>query len=204
MVALMTDDAPAEDVAICVLFVDDEAMLLRSIQRNLVGAPFEVIVALGPERALAVMRSRRIDVLVSDIDMPVMTGLELVRLVRREFPTTLRMLLTGEGTLDRAVDAINEGEVVRFFTKPLSPPRFRQIISDLTPRIQRLRSEGEIEAHKARLAELSRWAEDHFPDVTRVETTTKGEVVIDLPELLRALDESGSHAKAFIIRGQSS
>ncbi len=71
--------------------------------------------------------------------MPGMSGLELVKIVRREFPATLRMLLTGAGTMDRAIEAINEGEVHRFFTKPFDFELFLATMKRLAERIEKLR-----------------------------------------------------------------
>src|SRR5438132_4103196 len=86
---------------ISVLFVDDELSVLRSIRRVLQSAPLEVLVAWGPQEAMETLAARPIDVLVLDVDMPEMTGLELARIARRDHPNTLRMLLTGHATLDK-------------------------------------------------------------------------------------------------------
>src|ERR1700722_12887424 len=108
----MTPQTPrAGGPAITILFVDDEPPLPPSIARALLGSPFDVLSANGAAEALALMRKRTGDVLVSDIDMPGMSGLDLVAVVRSEFPATLRMVLTGAGTMARTLEAINDGEV---------------------------------------------------------------------------------------------
>jgi response regulator RpfG family c-di-GMP phosphodiesterase len=185
----MTPSSVVATAIMTVLFVDDEPAILRSIARALQGSPFDVLTAQSAAAALALMRQRRVDVLISDIDMPEMTGLELLTLVRREFPSTLRMLLTGAGTMDRALEAINEGEVHRFFTKPFDFELFLATMKRLAERIEKLRGDHFLDAHKARRDEFYRWVEDAFPGTLEVARNDRGELVVDLPpEVLQLLD----------------
>lgn len=180
---------------ITVLFVDDEPAILRAILRTLEDAPFAVVAAPGAVEAIATMRERRIDVLVSDIDMPGMTGLELVKLARREFPATLRMLLTGAGTMDRTLDAINEGEVHRFFSKPFDYELFLATMRSLPARIEKLRHDRAHDAQKVRRDEFYAWVEATFPGTLDVARNESGEVEIDPSfDELQLLDELASRA----------
>jgi len=180
---------------ITVLFVDDEPALLRVIARSLQGLSFRVVTADGAAEALAVMRAGAVDVLVSDIDMPGMTGLELVKIVRREFPSTVRMLLTGAATMARTLEAINEGEVHRFFTKPFDAALFHTTMTGLVERIERLRRDGELEARRAALAEFHAWVDEVYPGTLQIVRNAQGEIVIEPPlNELRLLDELSSPA----------
>src|SRR5579883_2189304 len=174
--------------AISILFVDDDPDVLRAIHRALQGSPYEVICANGAGDALAVLECRPIDVLVADVDMPEMTGLELAQIARRDHPQTLRMLLTGHATLDKAVRAINDGEVVRFFAKPFDADVFRETLDGLADRIRKLRGEIEAAGRNARRQDLYRWLDSRFPGTTFVERNTIGEVVIDVLGLIAAID----------------
>jgi DNA-binding NtrC family response regulator len=164
---------------IAVLFVDDDPAVLRSIVRALRGSPFEVLAADGAADALAILRERHVDVLVSDIDMPEMTGLQLMKIVRREFPSTLRMLLTGAGSFARTLEAINEGEVFRFFSKPFDFELFQETMRGLVARIARLRRDGEVEARSGRRGELHRWIDGAFPGTLAFSRNEEGEVLVD-------------------------
>ena len=104
-----------------VLLVDDDANLLASFARALRQEPFEVVLAEGPLKAMAILEQRSIDVVVSDERMPGMAGTEFLSRVRALYPQTIPMMLTGAGSLDVAMAAINTGEVYRFFTKPCDP-----------------------------------------------------------------------------------
>jgi response regulator RpfG family c-di-GMP phosphodiesterase len=180
---------PAGHSTVTVLFVDDEPALLRSIVRALRGAPFQVLAADSAEEALTLMRERHVDVLVSDIDMPGMSGPELVALARREFPATLRMLLTGGTTMTRALAAINEGEVHRFFEKPFDAALFQTTMKALAERIEKLRNDGQVEARATRRRLLDHRIEEDFPGTLDVVRDESGAVVVDaLPEDVELLD----------------
>jgi DNA-binding NtrC family response regulator len=194
--------APSEDLKLTLLFVDDEPAVTRAIARAIAARTgFEVLTASSGEEALRILKTQSVDVLVSDIDMPVMNGLELVRTARREHPTTLRILLTGAGTMDRAVNAINEGEVVRFFAKPFDPDAFGRALGDLGERILMLRRERHAEAQRARCKELFDWIERCYPGTLDFPRNESGEVVIDVARLRGYVASAPPEVRAFIGTG---
>ncbi len=188
-------DAVSEPSPVSVLFVDDEALILQTIQRILRGGTLEVLVASDAKEAMRILDERRVDVLVSDIDMPGMDGLALIAWTRKQHPTTLRMVLSGHGTLERALEAINEGEVQRFFAKPFDARAFRFALESLAERIDRLRRDGEDRAREARRADLIQWVESRHPGISEIERDEDGTVVLDL-ERLRTGPELGSMVPA--------
>jgi response regulator RpfG family c-di-GMP phosphodiesterase len=104
-----------------ILFVDDERNVLEGYQRQL-RKQFRVEIALGPEAGLeAVRTSGPYAVVVSDLRMPGMDGISFLKLVRQEAPDTVRMMLTGFAEVQTAIEAVNEGNVFRFLTKPCDP-----------------------------------------------------------------------------------
>ena len=101
-----------------ILFVDDEKAVLDGYQRTLRG-DFEVDVALGATPALAAIQNKGpYAVVVSDMRMPGLSGAQMLGLVRQRAPDTVRMLLTGYTDLNAAMEAVNEGNIFRFLTKP--------------------------------------------------------------------------------------
>ena len=103
-----------------ILCVDDEVNILLSLQRQL-RKQFHLESALGPEKALAAIeRDGPFAVVVSDLQMPGMNGLELLARVRELSPATVRIMLTGQADLDTAIAAVNQGNIFRFLTKPCS------------------------------------------------------------------------------------
>jgi two-component system probable response regulator PhcQ len=80
--------------------------------------PYNILCADSAEEALPILAREQVDVVISDEKMPGMSGSEFLSLVRQEYPDTIRIILTGYGSLESAIRAINEGEIYRLFTKP--------------------------------------------------------------------------------------
>lgn len=104
-----------------ILLVDDEPNVTEAMKRSLRREPFEFLTATSGKAALDILAARPVDVIVSDEQMPGMPGSQLLTLVRKHYPRTIRMILSGQASLEAAVRAINEGEVHRFFIKPANP-----------------------------------------------------------------------------------
>jgi len=101
-----------------VLFVDDEEKLLRSLERGLMDEPYDTLFANSGEEALEVLKNNDVHILVTDMRMPGMNGLELLRIVKEEYPHIVRMVLSGYTQVSTLLTAINQGEVYKFITKP--------------------------------------------------------------------------------------
>ncbi|MCK6546926.1 EAL domain-containing protein [Myxococcota bacterium] len=112
------------------LLVDDEPLLLKALQRTLYDPRLEVAVASQWDVALGMLEERPVDVIVCDDRMPGMRGSELLATVRERFPRTVRVMLTGDGTQDSAMRAINDAGVFRFLRKPCTPDELRRCIHD--------------------------------------------------------------------------
>ena len=103
-----------------ILFVDDDELALQTYQRQL-QKRYRVDTALGAKEGLAaISRSGPYAVIVSDMRMPGMDGIQFLTEVRRLAPDTVRMVLSGYGDMHSAIEAVNEGNVFRFLTKPCS------------------------------------------------------------------------------------
>lgn len=101
-----------------VLFVDDEQNVLESYRRML-RSHFKVVTALGGVAGLeSLTQEGPFAVVVSDIKMPHMDGIEFLSKVKEKFPKVIRMVLTGYADLDTAINAVNHGDIFRFLTKP--------------------------------------------------------------------------------------
>lgn len=132
-----------------VLFVDDEPHVLAALRRALRKEPYQVRCASSAAEALALMAQIAVDVVVSDEQMPGMSGSELLAEVRRRYPDTVRMMLSGKATLEGAIRAINDGEIYRFFTKPCNE-------LDLATTIRHaLEQKDLVEANRRHVAELA-------------------------------------------------
>ena len=101
-----------------VLFVDDDENILRSFARTLRQQPYKLYTARSGEEAMLILKTREINVLVSDECMPGMSGNDLLAWVAENCPHVIRILLTGRATIEIAIRAINDGAVYQFLTKP--------------------------------------------------------------------------------------
>lgn len=101
-----------------ILLVDDDPQILRGYTRRLEDM-FQIETALGgPEGLEAIDHQGSFAVVIADMRMPTMDGVQFLALVRDRAPQTVRMMLTGNADLQTAIAAVNQGYVFRFLTKP--------------------------------------------------------------------------------------
>lgn len=100
-----------------VLFVDDEVFNLSSFRANF-RKDFNVFLADSAEQAYQVLNENEVHVVISDHRMPGKTGVEFLSSLIDKHPAAIRILLTGCSEVDIIVNAINQGQVYRYMTKP--------------------------------------------------------------------------------------
>jgi two-component system response regulator HupR/HoxA len=101
-----------------ILFVDDEVRLLRSIERGLLDEPYHLLFAESGKDALTLLEENEVHIIVTDMRMPEMSGLDLLRIVKEKYPHIVRIVLSGYTQVTTLLTAINQGEIFRFITKP--------------------------------------------------------------------------------------
>ena len=101
-----------------VLFVDDEENILRSLKRGLIDEPYKTLFANSGKEALEVLEQEKIHILVTDMRMPEMGGLDLLRIVKERYPDIVRIVLSGYTQVTTLLTAINQGEIYKYITKP--------------------------------------------------------------------------------------
>ena len=114
--------APANVIALPIkprlLVVDDEEMVLRILYETLVREGYEVVTAPDALRALEILRQQPFALILSDNQMPQVSGLEFFAQARQLQPQATRILITAVVSLDTVITAINKGEIYRFIAKP--------------------------------------------------------------------------------------
>jgi DNA-binding NtrC family response regulator len=175
-----------------VLLVDDEPNVLAGLRRALRKEPFEILCASLVEEAFIFLQAKTVDAVVSDQDMPGMTGTAFLAKVCTAFPDTVRFMLTGRPTLDVAMQAINDGAISRFFTKPCN-------YVDLAVTIRQALQQKDLMAAAKRLLRTVRhqsaqleWLERQHPGITTVQRDRDGVIIaepddIPLEEFLHQL-----------------
>ena len=112
-----------------VLVVDDEPEVLNTLNRQL-RRDFEVLIAHDAEAALALLDQHCVQVIISDERMPRITGCQLLTQVRERNPHIVRLLLTGYADLAVVIEAINQGHIYRYITKPWNAVEIRTIVRE--------------------------------------------------------------------------
>jgi len=113
-----------------ILIVDDDENLLLSFERNF-RRSYTVLTAMsGKEGLQKIIDNKKIALVISDMNMPEMDGIEFLSKVKKINPTITRIMLTGKADLNVAIQAVNEGSIFRFLTKPTTPEALERIIND--------------------------------------------------------------------------
>ena len=112
------------------LLVDDEINILSSLKRLLRRDGYNILQANSGQEGLDLLARNSVDVIVSDQRMPGMTGVEFLREVKKFYPDTVRIVLSGYTELQSVTDAINEGAIYKFLTKPWEDNLIRGHIED--------------------------------------------------------------------------
>jgi DNA-binding response OmpR family regulator/signal transduction histidine kinase len=144
-----------------ILFVDDEPEVLAILRRTFAEKDgYLALTASGGEEALAILRAREVDLLVTDQRMPGMTGIELAGEARRVRPGLTVILLTAFTDPRDLIDAINKGEVYRYLTKPWEYVDLRQAILRALEQVKLRREQARLDAElERRIAALEVAAE---------------------------------------------
>jgi DNA-binding NtrC family response regulator len=161
-----------------ILMVDDEPQILNAFKRALRRESYILMTASSGAEALSLLEAREVSLVISDYNMPEMSGLEFFKTVKHLYPHLLTIMLTGQAQLEVAVQAINEAGVYKFIQKPwndadlkLTILRALEAIDLSTERdtlIQKIKSRDTI------LKEL----ESKHPGITQVERDEDGYLVL--------------------------
>ncbi len=179
-----------------VLLVDDEANVLSAIRRALYEEPVELLVAERAEDALKILEKYPCKVVISDERMPGMKGAEFLCKVKELFPGTVRMLLTGYASIDAAMDAVNNGEIYRFFKKPWDDHELIMAIRSALEKYDLQEENFRLLAIVRRQAQEIQEIENKYPGITRLEKDRDGSIAVPLiteeeqEELLRDWSEN--------------
>jgi Signal transduction histidine kinase len=140
-----------------VLYVDDEINNLNSFKATY-RKTYQVYTALSAEEALHILDETDIHVIISDQRMPEVTGVELFKLVEEKYPEPVRVLLTAYTDADVLINAINQGHIYRYLTKPWNEIELNNCILNAYDKYQNNRELKEkIEELKKANGDLSRF-----------------------------------------------
>nr|GGH95020.1 hypothetical protein GCM10011355_10570 [Aquisalinus luteolus] len=170
-----------------ILLVDDEPRLLTALKRRL-SSEFSVETALNGEEALSILeRDGHIALIVADMQMPGMNGIDLLKQTRDRWPDIRRIMLTGNSDQNTAIAAINDGHVMRFLRKPTEFVELRRAIVHALEDFRFARDGSEI-ANDESVDEKARKA---FMSIISHELRTPLTHIIGLSSILQEQAEAG-------------
>ncbi|WP_158548738.1 hybrid sensor histidine kinase/response regulator [Parvularcula marina] len=174
-----------------VLLVDDEPRLLSALRRRL-ASDFDILTAESGPLALDILATdEEVGIVVADMQMPEMNGIELLTRLREEYPQIRRIMLTGNSDQETAIAAINEGAVMRFLRKPCDADELRKILNQGFEELKFM-SQGSIEGQKEDTTEA-----DHASTRRAFINLLNAELSTPVSDLVRAVTELSDADDAF-------
>ena len=171
---------PKEIVKNTILIVDDEDALRRIMMKILMLDGHHVLSCLNGEEGLFLLAQNNIDIVISDLKMSGMNGLEFLQKVRIDFPHILTILFTGHADLETAMQAINEAGVYKFILKPFDTDDFRITVKRALELRELILERDSLQREVVRQEIVLRELERENPEITKVERNEAGEVIFDL------------------------
>jgi response regulator RpfG family c-di-GMP phosphodiesterase len=183
------------------LLVDDEENILRSLNRLLRRDGYQILTASSGDEGLELLKEHDVGVILSDQRMPGMSGVEFLSKVKNSYPDNVRMVLSGYTDLQSVTDAINEGAIYKFLTKPWDDELLRTNVRkafehyEMAHENERLTEElrkvnVELEKANQRLASDNQ-QQSRVIDINQKSLHTAQEVLENLPVGVLGIAEDG-------------
>lgn len=165
-----------------ILLVDDEQNIVAALRRLLRGGDYQILTANSGQGGLDILAQNAVDVIVSDQRMPGMTGVEFLGIAKKLYPDTVRIVLSGYTELHSVTDAVNEGAIYKFLTKPWDDEQLRGHIEEAFKRKEMAdenrRLNLEVRAANQDLANANRRLEEILRQ--KQQQINRGEVSLDI------------------------
>ena len=126
---LDTDSDNPTPEQFCLLFVDDEPSVLSALKRIFLEENYAILTADSAAQALQLLAERPVHLVISDHRMPGMSGAELLKIIKEQYPETIRIMLTGYADVSSIMGAVKDGAVYKFITKPWNDEDLRLTVS---------------------------------------------------------------------------
>ena len=143
-----------------ILIVDDEEIVLVALRDTLLREGYNVVASPHAIHALSVLKQQQFSVVITDQQMPMVSGLEFLAQVREIQPDATRILITAVLSLSTVIDAINKGEIYRFIVKPWLREELLATVKNAVQRhdliSKNARLQAETQAMNAQLTDLNR------------------------------------------------
>lgn len=169
----------------CILVIDDEPVVLDGCEATLTKTGYEVETTLNAEEALDKIEAGRYDAIVTDLKLPGLSGIQLLKIVKDKEPETDIIMITGYATVQTAVEAMKLG-AFDYISKPFTPDELRSVVDRAIER-RRLLREERLRATKNRVAFEYNMPADlyYLPEHSWVKVVTENTVDIGIDDVFQ-------------------
>jgi response regulator RpfG family c-di-GMP phosphodiesterase len=152
-----------------ILIVDDEEIVLVALRETLAREGYKVVASPHAVHAASALKEQAFSVVISDQQMPMVTGLEFLAQCKQIQPDTTRILMTGVLNLSTVIDAINKGEIYRFIVKPWLREELLATVKNAVQRHELITSNAKLRAETEEMnRELSRMNTELEAQITTI------------------------------------
>ena len=161
-----------------VLIIDDDISILSLFDRYLSKEPYDLICMNSCIEALEILDKEEIALIISDENMPGMTGSEFFEIAKEKYPEVIRIILTGFANLESVIRTINKCEVYRFFTKPCNLDDLKTTIRQAIELRDLKMKNQELTWKLKEQSKTIEILEKHQPGITMVKRDKNGNVIL--------------------------
>ncbi len=168
-----------------ILIVDDEENILNVLKRLFRRENYQIFTAKSGEEGLKILDEHEVDLIISDLKMPSMNGVEFLAKTKKRNPDALRIMLTGHADLKSVIDAIDKGEVYRFLLKPWDNDELKMTIKQALD-FYYMQKENKLLARTVkRQNEILKELENEHPGIATVKKDQDGSILLDVEEVIQ-------------------
>ena len=158
-----------------ILIVDDETEVLQSLA-DLLRKDFHIFATADVKEAQHLVASHTMfSLVISDQRMPVMTGAELLTWVARISPDTARIILTGYADIDAVIEAVNQGQIVQYITKPWDADKLLAMLKPIAERYRLLQENRLLIQQLAEINKFSKNSSEQIETLKKTQSTIENE-----------------------------
>jgi len=172
-----------------ILIVDDEEHILSSLKRLFRKENYRILTAKSGEEGLRILDEQEVDLIISDLKMPTMNGVEFLTRAKEKNPDALRIMLTGHADLKSVIDAIDRGEVYRFLLKPWDDDELRMTIRQALDYYYLQKDNKLLVRTVKKQNEILKELEKEHPGITTVKKDQEGAIVLSVEEVIQKYEE---------------
>jgi response regulator RpfG family c-di-GMP phosphodiesterase len=167
-----------------ILIVDDEENILNALKRLFRKESYQILTAESGEEGMRILDEHEVDLIISDLKMPLMNGVEFLAKAKEMKPDALRIMLTGHADLKSVMDAIDKGEVYRFLLKPWDDEELKVTIKQALD-FYYLQKENKVLVRTVKKQnELLKELEKEYPGIAMVKKDQDGSIILESEEII--------------------